>query len=62
MHLRYNMNRLMGGERSWEKTGSEDEVKRCEARESERLSITNAKAKMIIGIILKRKMVTNAEV
>lgn len=56
------MNRLMGGERSWEKTGSEDEVKRCEARESERLSITNAKAKMIIGIILKRKMVTNAEV
>lgn len=51
------MNRLMGGELSWEKTGSKDEVKRCEARESERLSIMNEKAKMIIGVILKRKMV-----
>lgn len=47
----------MGGELSWEKTGSKDEVKRCEARESERLSIMNEKAKMIIGVILKRKMV-----
>lgn len=51
------MNRLMGGELSWEKTGSEDVVKRCEARESERLSIMNEKAKVIIGVILKRKMV-----
>lgn len=45
------MNRFMGGELSWAKTRSEEEVKDCETRESEGLSISDEKTMTIIGIM-----------
>ena len=43
----------MGGDLSWERTGSEEEVRVCEAREPEGLSVDNEKASLILGIMLR---------
>lgn len=51
------LNGLVGAGLSWERTGSEEELKDCEAREPEGLFVSNEKASLILGIILRREMV-----